>query len=60
MLDFVGGRADLKAGMIRAIGDPEHRFTEDKLRMLRAIRFAARFEYGIEPGTFAAIQRVGG
>jgi poly(A) polymerase len=58
VLDFVGGRADLKAGMIRAIGDPEHRFTEDKLRMLRAIRFAARFEYEIEPGTFAAIQRL--
>ncbi len=60
VLDFVGGRADLKAGMIRAIGDPEHRFTEDKLRMLRAIRFAARFEYEIEPGTFAAIQRLAG
>src|ERR1017187_10713379 len=49
VLDFVGGRKDLEAGIIRAIGDPERRFAEDKLRMLRAIRFAARFEYAIEP-----------
>ncbi len=58
VLDFVGGRDDLKAGIIRTIGDPEHRFAEDKLRMLRAIRFAARFEYGIEPATFAAIRKL--
>jgi poly(A) polymerase len=58
VLDFVGGRDDLKAGVIRAIGDPERRFAEDKLRMLRAVRFAARFEYRIEPETFAAIQRL--
>ena len=58
VLDFVGGRDDLKAGVIRAIGDPERRFAEDKLRMLRAVRFAARFEYTIEPETFAAIQRL--
>ncbi len=58
VLDFVGGRDDLKAGVIRAIGDPERRFAEDKLRMLRAVRFAARFDYTIEPGTFAAIQRL--
>jgi poly(A) polymerase len=56
VLDLVGGRKDLEAGIIRAIGDPETRFQEDKLRMLRAVRFAARFEYQIEPGTFAAIQ----
>ena len=49
VLDFVGGRKDLEAGIIRAIGDPERRFAEDKLRMLRAVRFAARFEYAIEP-----------
>ncbi len=55
VLDYVGGRADLSAGMIRAIGEPERRFTEDKLRMLRAVRFAARFAYAIEPATFAAI-----
>jgi poly(A) polymerase len=58
VLDFVGGRKDLEAGIIRAIGDPETRFAEDKLRMLRAVRFAARFEYTIEPATFAAIQRL--
>jgi poly(A) polymerase len=58
VLDFVGGRSDLKAGIIRAIGDPERRFGEDKLRMLRAVRFAARFEYAIEPSTIYAIQRL--
>lgn len=58
VLDFVGGRDDLKAGIIRAIGDPERRFTEDKLRMLRAVRFAARFDYKIDPATRAAIQRL--
>lgn len=56
VIDFVGGRDDLKAGIIRSIGDPERRFEEDKLRMLRAVRFAARFEYKIEPHTFAAIE----
>jgi poly(A) polymerase len=56
VLDFVGGRKDLEAGIIRTIGDPERRFTEDKLRMLRAVRFAARFGYAIEPATFHAIQ----
>jgi poly(A) polymerase len=58
VLDFVGGRKDLEAGIIRAIGDPARRFAEDKLRMLRAIRFAARFEYEIEAETLAAIQRL--
>lgn len=57
VLDFVGGREDLKAGIIRTIGESERRFAEDKLRMLRAVRFAARFEYQIEPSTFAAIQK---
>ena len=56
VLDYVGGQDDLHAGLVRAIGSPERRFTEDKLRMLRAIRFAARFGYAIEPTTFAAIQ----
>ena len=55
VLDFVNGRADLSAGIIRAIGDPKRRFHEDKLRMLRAVRFAARFKYVIDPPTFAAI-----
>jgi len=58
VLDFVGGRNDLEAHIVRAIGEPERRFTEDKLRMLRAIRFAARFDYTIEPATFAAIQKL--
>lgn len=56
VLDYVGGRADLEAGIIRAIGDPERRFTEDKLRMLRAVRLASRFGYRIELRTFASIQ----
>src|SRR5271165_454109 len=58
VLDFVGGRDDLKVGVIRAIGDPERRLAEDKLRMLRAVRFAARLDYAIEPETYAAIQRL--
>jgi poly(A) polymerase len=58
VLDFVGGRKDLEAGIIRTIGDPEQRFAEDKLRMLRAVRFAARFEYTIDPATFAAMQKL--
>src|SRR5579863_4871412 len=58
VLDFVGGRADLDARLIRAIGDPERRFREDHLRLLRAVRFAARLRLEIEPSTFAAIQRV--
>jgi putative nucleotidyltransferase with HDIG domain len=57
ILDFVGGRDDLNAGIIRAIGNPEVRFAEDKLRMLRAVRFAARFDYRIEGQTWAAMQR---
>ncbi|MFI5088844.1 MAG: CCA tRNA nucleotidyltransferase [Terriglobales bacterium] len=55
VLDYVGGRADLNAGIIRTIGQPERRFAEDKLRMLRAVRFAARFGYQIDPATFEAI-----
>jgi len=60
ILDFVGGQQDLKAGIIRTIGSPEQRFEEDKLRMLRAVRFAARFEYTIDPATFAAMQKLAG
>jgi len=56
VLDFVGGREDLRAGIIRAIGDPVERFREDKLRMVRAVRFASRLHYEIEPKTFRAIQ----
>lgn len=57
VLDFVGGQADLKAGVIRAIGEPDRRFTEDKLRLIRAVRFAARFGFAIDPETFAALRR---
>ncbi len=56
VLDFVGGRSDLRAGIVRAIGDPRLRFAEDKLRMMRAVRFAARFGFRIEPETMAAAQ----
>jgi poly(A) polymerase len=58
VLDFVGGREDLRSGIVRTIGEPEHRFAEDKLRMLRAVRFAARFEYRVDPATLAAGQRL--
>jgi poly(A) polymerase len=58
VLDFVGGRDDLRAGIIRAIGRPSDRFGEDKLRMVRAVRFAARFRYVIESATFGAIVQV--
>ncbi len=56
VLDFVGGREDLQRGIIRAIGDPSQRFEEDKLRMLRAVRFAARFGFAIEEKTLRAIR----
>ena len=58
ILDFVGGRSDIDARILRTIGDPELRFTEDKLRLLRAVRFAARLGYEIEPATFAAIRKL--
>src|ERR1700680_768815 len=51
VLDYVEGRADLEEGIVRAIGDPRLRFAEDKLRMMRAIRFAARFYFQIAPQT---------
>jgi len=55
VLDYVNGQADLKAQVIRAVGDPSKRFEEDYLRMLRAVRFAARLEYSIDPDTRDAI-----
>ena len=55
VLDYTGGREDLRNGIIRAIGRPQERFREDKLRMVRAVRFAARFDYTIEERTFRAI-----
>ena len=56
--DYIGGRADLDARVIRAIGDPETRFKEDHLRLLRAVRFAVVLGFSIEPATFAAIQKL--
>ena len=58
VLDYVGGLADIRREVVQTIGNPEQRFREDKLRMLRAVRFAARFGYTIEPNTSAAIQRL--
>jgi poly(A) polymerase len=58
VLDYVGGREDLAAHIIRAIGDPERRFREDHLRMLRAVRFAARLQFSIDPATLAAIRKL--
>ena len=55
--DYVGGRDDLEAKLIRAIGDPDRRFGEDKLRLLRAVRFAARLGFSIESETRRAIER---
>jgi putative nucleotidyltransferase with HDIG domain len=57
VLDYVEGRADLERRVIRAIGDPPVRFREDHLRLLRAVRFAARLGFDIEPATFDAIRR---
>ena len=57
VLDFVDGRADLEAGVLRAIGDPDARFREDRLRMLRAVRFAAQLGFAIDPATWQALCR---
>ncbi len=55
VIDLVGGRADLDAKVIRAIGDPRARFEEDRLRLVRAVRFAARLDFTIEPATREAV-----
>jgi poly(A) polymerase len=60
VIDFVGGREDLVAGLVRAIGDPAQRFAEDRLRLLRAVRFATVLEFEIEPATWEAIVRSAG
>lgn len=57
VIDYVGGREDLAAGVVRAIGEPVDRFREDKLRMLRAVRFAATFRFHLDVGTADAIRR---
>jgi poly(A) polymerase len=58
VLDVVGGREDLRAGVVRTIGTASERFSEDKLRMLRGVRFAARLGFAIEAATLAAMQRL--
>lgn len=55
VIDYVGGQQDLAGRVVRAIGNPRQRFAEDKLRMLRAVRFAAVFQFALAPETFAAI-----
>lgn len=59
-IDYVGGRADLAAGVLRAIGNPAARFAEDKLRLLRAVRFGAALGFAIEPATWAAVRAQAG
>jgi poly(A) polymerase len=60
VLDYVGGREDLAAGVVRAIGEPRLRFEEDKLRMLRAVRFAARLGFELDGATAGAIRKTAG
>src|SRR5437773_6759644 len=56
LIDYVGGQEDLQAKLLRAIGDPTARFAEDKLRLLRAVRFATRFDLTLDPATEHAIR----
>ena len=56
VIDYVSGKEDINAGIVRAIGDPVHRFREDYLRMLRAVRFASRFQFSIEENTWDALR----
>lgn len=58
VVDFVGGQADIQARLLRAVGDPDRRFDEDKLRILRAVRFAAQLDFTIEQKTFEAVLRL--
>ncbi len=60
VIDFVGGQADLAARRVRAIGDARDRFAEDKLRMLRAVRFAAAFDFALDADTRAAVVAMAG
>src|SRR6202030_2425177 len=55
VIDFVGGKEDLEAKIVRAIGDPSERFAEDRLRMLRAVRFATVLDYKIDNRTWDAL-----
>ncbi len=58
VIDFVGGQDDLRLRRIRAIGDPLERFTEDKLRMLRALRFTTTYDFQLDPQTFEAVRQM--
>jgi tRNA nucleotidyltransferase/poly(A) polymerase len=58
VVDYVNGVADLRAGVVRAIGDPRKRFSEDKLRMLRAVRFAAAYDFALDDATLQAIREM--
>jgi tRNA nucleotidyltransferase/poly(A) polymerase len=58
VIDYIGGQEDLRAGVLRAIGAPRQRFEEDKLRLLRAVRFAARLGFEIEEGTWEAMKEM--
>ncbi|HVM59520.1 MAG TPA: CCA tRNA nucleotidyltransferase [Verrucomicrobiae bacterium] len=58
IIDFVNGRADIEKKLVRTIGDPRERFTEDKLRLLRCVRFAANLGFEIEPATFAVVKQM--
>ena len=58
VVDYVGGQADLRAGVVRAVGDPYARFEEDRLRLLRAVRIAARLSFEIDPATLDAIREL--
>ena len=58
VIDYVGGQEDLDRRVIRAVGDPVERFSEDKLRMLRAVRFSAAYQFSLEPNTLEAIRRM--
>jgi tRNA nucleotidyltransferase/poly(A) polymerase len=60
VIDYVGGREDLQRQVIRAIGDPSKRFDEDKLRLLRAVRFAAEYGFALDPATQAAVRQMAG
>ncbi|MBI1819707.1 MAG: CCA tRNA nucleotidyltransferase [Nitrospirae bacterium] len=60
VIDYVGGREDLNRKIIRTIGDPEKRFNEDYLRLIRAVRFSAQLSFQIEPVTWQAIQKMAG
>jgi tRNA nucleotidyltransferase/poly(A) polymerase len=60
VIDYVGGMDDLNRRLVRAIGDPAARFDEDKLRMLRAVRFAATYDFALDQATLEAIQRLAG